>query len=127
MSGVALATGPADEPDLLSLIADGWTPLAKPAADRFRAACRSVARDHSGDVNPSLVRALLLDANGELDIPPRQFSALWATACARGGYLEKTDVMVPITGAGSRHNGNKSVRMRRWIGDPWTDDQRGAA
>lgn len=121
-----LSTGPLEDPDQVALFADSWTTLGKPAADRFREACRQVACNHNGDVDPSLVRQLLL-VGGELDIPPRQYSALWSTACARGGYLEKTNRMVPITGAGSKHNGNKSVWMRRWIGDPWADDQRGAA
>ena len=122
-----LSTGQVDDPDQLALIADDWTALGKTAAERFHDACRTVARDHDGDVDPSQVRELLL-VGGELDIPPRQYSALWSTACARGGYLEKIDVMVPITGAGSKHNGNKSVRMRRWLGDPWADGgQRGAA
>lgn len=121
-----LSTSQIDDPDQLALIADDWTALGKTAAERFHDACQAVAREHAGEVDPSLVRARLL-VDGELDIPPRQYSALWSTACARGGYLEKTDVMVPITGAGSKGNTNKSVPLRRWVGDSPTEDQRGAA
>lgn len=121
-----LGTGPLEDPDQIALFADNWTALAKPAADRFRDACRQVAQRHGGDVDPSAVRQLLL-VGGELDIPVRQYSALWSTAAARGGYLEKTDQLVPITGAGSKGNTNKSCYLRRWIGDPHRDEQRGAA
>ena len=118
MTGISLASGSLEDPDQISLFADNWTALAKPAADRFREACRQVACDHGGEVDPSLVRQRLL-VNGELDIPVRQYSALWSTACARGGFLEKTDVMVPITGPGSKGNTNKACPLRRWIaGDP---------
>ena len=110
-----LATHPVDEPDLLSLIADDWTSLKKPAADRFHDACWTVAQAHDGWVDPNLVRPYLMDG-GELDIPPRQYAALWSTACARDGYLDKTNVLVQITGAGSRGNGNKSVAKRYWRG-----------
>jgi hypothetical protein len=41
-------------------------------------------------------------------------SAPWSTACAKGGYLVKTDATVQIQGAGSKGNGNKSVPLRRW-------------
>lgn len=110
-----LATGAVDEPDLLTLIADEETPLGKLAADRFKGACEAVADQHEGWVDPNLVRARLLNGD-ELDIPPRQYAALWSTACAKDGYLDKTNVLVPISGAGSRGNGNKSVPMRRWRG-----------
>ncbi|MBS45332.1 MAG: hypothetical protein CMH83_19610 [Nocardioides sp.] len=117
-TGTVLGVGEVEEPDLLALIADEWTPLAVDPRDRFREACRQVACDHGGDVDPSLVRAKLLDAHGNLDIPSRQFSALWSTATGRGGYLENTDTFVPITGTGSRGNTNKACRLRRWVGDP---------
>jgi hypothetical protein len=109
-----LATSPVADPDQLWLIADDLTPLGKPAADRFRDACEAEARMCDGWVNPSAVRARLLGPDGTLDIDPRQFSALWSTACARGGYLTKTDIPVPITGPGSRGNTNKSTVWRRW-------------
>lgn len=110
-----LATHPTDEPDLLALIADPHTITRKPFADRFREACRAEALDQNGWVNPNRVRARLL-ADGGID-NPRQLSALWSTACARGGYLTKTEHHVPIEGEGSRGNGGKSVPLRRWIGD----------
>lgn len=110
-----LATSPVAEPDRLALVADDWTPLHRAAANRFRDACAVEARAHDGRVDPNGVRERLL-VNGVLDIDPRQFSALWSTACAAGGYLVKTDELVPITGPGSKHNGGKSVRVRRWVG-----------
>lgn len=115
MSGTTLASHDLDDPAQIALFADNWTSLGVGAADRFKEACRQVAAEHDGDVNPSLVRAKLLVA-GELDIPCRQYSALWGTACSRDGYLQKTGVRVQIVGAGSKGNGNKSVEMRRWIG-----------
>jgi hypothetical protein len=114
-----LATSPVEEPDLLSLIADPWASpfgLALSAASRFRDACEAEAGIHDGWVNPSAVRARLLGPDGTLDIDPRRYSALWSTACARGGYMVKTDVPVPITGRGSRGNTNKSTVWRRWVG-----------
>jgi hypothetical protein len=109
-----LATSPVDEPDLLALIADTDTPLRKPFADRFRDACWVDALAHDGWVNPSRVRALLL-AEGPID-NPRQLSALWSKSCGRDGFMVKTDALVPIEGAGSRGNTNKSVPLRRWLG-----------
>lgn len=108
-----LATQPVDEPDLLSLIADPYTTLRKPFSDAFRDACRSVASTHNGDVDPNLVRAQLLN---HPDYEPRRYSAQWAPACGRDGFLAKTDRLVPISGEGSRGNSNKSVPLRRWVG-----------
>lgn len=107
----ALATHPLEDPDQVAIFADGWTVFGKPFADRFRAACEAEALAHDGWVNPNNVRARLLT---EGDFDPRQYSALWGTACSRDGYLDKTDQLVQITGEGSRGNGNKSVRLRRW-------------
>lgn len=106
-----LAARPVTNPDELALFADDWTALAKPFADAFRDACRADALAHDGWVSPNRVRLALLE---HPDYAPRQFSALWGTACSRDGYLDKTDVWVPIDGDGSRGNGNKSVRLRRW-------------
>lgn len=107
----SLATHPVDDPDQLALIADDWTSLRKPFADAFREACEAEARMHDGWVNPNNVRARLLDRVAE---NPRQFSALWSTACARDGYLVKTEVPVQISGKGSKGNTNKSTVWRRW-------------
>ena len=108
-----LATSPADEPDLLSLIADEHTTLGKPLADAFRAACWAEAQAHDGWVNPNRVRARLLD---HPSYEPRQYAALWAPAAGRDGYLRvHRDALVPIVGVGSKGNGNKSVPMRRWV------------
>ena len=110
-----LATSPVSDPDQLALIADDWPRRDEFAAERFRDACEAEAGIHDGWVNPSAVRARLLGPDGTLDIDPRRYSALWSTACARGGYMVKTDVPVPITGRGSRGNLNKSTVWRRWV------------
>lgn len=107
----SLATHPVDDPDLLTLLADELTPLGKPLADAFREACRTEAELHDGWVNPNNVRARLL---GHPSYEPRQYAALWAPACGRSGYLNKTTERVQISGEGSRGNGNKDVLLRRW-------------
>jgi hypothetical protein len=103
--------------DELATIADTWTPLGKPFADRFRAACEAEAAvDGSflgdnpagthGYINPNRVRARLM-ADGPIT-NPRQLSALWSSS-----WLTKTDRLVQISGEGSKGNGNKSVAYRR--------------
>ena len=122
-----LSARPVENPDQLALFADEWTVTRKPLADCFREVCRAEAERHDGWVNPNNVRAavleamtagLLIDADGAVlaEINHRQYSALWSTACARSGYLDKTDVEVPINGAHSTGNSNKNVRLRRWRG-----------
>lgn len=106
-----LATHALPEPDLLALIADEHTTLGKPLADAFRDACEAEAVATEGWVNPNRVRARLLDHPA---YEPRQYAALWSTACGRDGYLDKTDHPVQITGEGSRGNTNKSTTWRRW-------------
>lgn len=119
--GAVLATHGLDDPDQIALFADDWTALGKPAADRFRDACLADALAHGGWVSPNRVRQAFL-SGGQIDINPRQYAALWSTACARDGYLTKTDETEQITGLGSRGNTNKSVRLRRWVGDPHASD-----
>ena len=110
-----LGTHPVDEPDLLALIADEWTVHGQELATAFRAACWNVGRENPAWlVDPNLVRAQLIAWYGEDGYNPRQLSALWSTATAKDGYLDNTDTWVQITGGGSRGNGNKSVRLRRW-------------
>lgn len=109
----SLATSPVDNPDELALFADNWTPVVKPFADRFREACKAEADRNHGWIDPSLVRARLL-ADGPIE-NPRQLSGLWSASCGRDGFMVKTDVWVPIVGAGSKGNGNKSVPLRRWV------------
>jgi phosphoribosylformimino-5-aminoimidazole carboxamide ribonucleotide (ProFAR) isomerase len=109
-----LSTHPVDDPDQLALIADEWTMTKERFAAEFRIACQQVAVFSDGWVNPSEVRAYLMAVVG--DYNPRQLSALWSTACSRDGYLDNTDRWVQITGAGSKGNTNKSVRLRRWRG-----------
>ncbi len=113
-----LGSGPLDEPDLLSMIADPQTPLGKVRMDDFRAACKADADAHRGWVHPSRVSALLHDRFGEID--PRSFSARWAPACAPAGFLDKTDVLAPIDPSHSQGNGNKDIRLRRWR--DWSPD-----
>lgn len=119
----SLAVRPVEDPDQLALIADDLTPLGKPFADSFRDACKAeadVCGSFDGDnpagpvdwVNPSRVRALLLD---HPSYEPRQYAALWSVACARDGYLVKTAEPVAITGVGSRGNLNKNTFWRRWV------------
>lgn len=110
-----LATHAVEDPDQLALIADVWTVTRERLAEEFHFACLLDAEAHDGWVNPNRVRAALIARFGD-DYNPRQLSALWSTACARDGYLDKTDVLVRIEGEGSRGNGNKSVPMRRWRG-----------
>lgn len=111
---LTLAGNPVDEPDLLTLIADEQTVLGKPFADAFRDACEADARANDGWVHPSRVNARLHAVVGDFD--PRRFSAMWAPACGRDGFLDKTDVLSPIDPANSRGNGGKSVRLRRFRG-----------
>lgn len=107
-----LATRPVADPDQLALIADDLTPFGRPLADAFRDACRADAAAHDGMVHPSRVSSLLREAVGDFD--PRRFSAMWAPACGRNGYLEKTDILADIDPEVSKGNGNKQVRLRRW-------------
>jgi hypothetical protein len=99
-----------DQLDLLTLVADNDTPLGRLHRDDFEAACRAVA-DDNGWVNPNAVSAWLHARFGEIN--PRAYSAAWAGACSKNGFMSKTDAWVPIDGEHSRGNSGKSVRMRR--------------
>jgi hypothetical protein len=101
-----------DQADFLDLLADDRTPLGKVAMEDFREACWADALAHDGEVHPSRVSAILHARFGEID--PRSFSARWAPACGKHGFLDKTDVLVPIDGEHSRGNSNKEIRLRRW-------------
>lgn len=107
-----LSTHPLDEPDLLSLIADNWTPLGIDLADQFREACRLEAEANDGLVHPCRVTARL-KAN-DPDVNTRRISALWSTACGRDGYLDKTKIPAQLDGTVSRGNGGKSSTYRKW-------------
>lgn len=109
----SLAVRPVNNPDELALFADNWTSLGKPFSEKFRAACERVAGRHNGWVDPNLVRDELID---EPDYSPRTYSAQWGPACGKSGFMVKTDVEVPIQADGSKGNGNKNVRLRRWVG-----------
>lgn len=108
-----LATAPiqGDLLDELALLADPYTPRGLDDAARFEAACRAVAVD--GWVNPNDVRARLT-VDGELQIAPRKYAALWLAATGRAGFMDThRDRLVPITGAGSKGNTNKQVPLRK--------------
>lgn len=109
-----LATHSLDDPDQLALIADNWTVLAVDLADRFRDACRAEALANDGWIHPCRVTARLKADDPDVNI--RRVSALWSTAAAPDGYLDRTDVMAPLDGSVSRGNGNKSAPLRRWRG-----------
>jgi hypothetical protein len=109
-----LSTHSLDDPDQLALIADNWTPLAVDLADAFREACWLEARVNDGWVHPCKVTARLKAADPDVNM--RRVSALWSTACAADGYLDKTDRPAQLDGAVSKGNGNKSSTFRRWRG-----------
>jgi hypothetical protein len=111
-----LATHPVEDPDQLALIADEWTVTREAVAQVFKASCKASAMFNDGWVNPNIVRQGVILAFGPDGYNPRQLSALWSVATARDGYLDNTEERVQITGEGSRGNGNKSVRLRRWRG-----------
>jgi hypothetical protein len=100
-----------DQLDMLELIADNQTPLGTLHRDDFKAACLEDASRHEGWVNPNRVSAILHARFGEIN--PRALSAQWAGACGRNGFLDKTDLLVPIDPKHSRGNGGKSLAMRR--------------
>ena len=106
-----LATNPLDsiQLDLLDAITDVETPLGSLHAGDFEAACRAVAVD--GLVDPNRVSALLHERFGEVN--PRWYSAMWASACGKRGFLDKTDALVPIDPTHSRGNGGKKVLYRQ--------------
>lgn len=110
-----LATHPLDpnQLDLLTAIADVESPLGSLRFADFRAACVADGEAHEGWVNPNRVSALLHDRFGE--IGPNAYSGMWAPACGRGpcGFMDKTDVEVPIDPTHSKNNGNKGIKLRR--------------
>ena len=114
-----LASLPVADPDQLALIADDLTPIGKTFADAFRDACLADAVAHDGEVHPSRVSALLHRHYGDFD--PRRFSAMWAPACGREGFLDKTDELRPIDPETSKGNGNKKVPLRTWRG--WAEHE----
>ncbi len=98
---------PVDEDqDLLTLVAD--KPLM---AEVFRAACVAEANLYDGWINPNHVNArcrkAFADAGDEFD--SRSYSAQWAGARGPHGFLDITDVPVPIDGAVSKGNANKAL------------------
>lgn len=96
--------------DLLESVADDGSALASLHMDDFREACEAVA-DSEGYVNPNLVSAWLHAKWG--DINPRSYSAKWAPACGRHGFMDKTGRTVQIDGRHSKGNSNKDVFYRR--------------
>jgi hypothetical protein len=116
MTSLAAVPVDPDQLDLLSLVADEQTPLGSLHRDDFRRACHADAMTHDGWVHPNRVSALLHRWFG--DVNPRWFSSQWAPACGPNGFLDKTDIQVPIDATHSKGNGNKTVRLRRWRASP---------
>lgn len=107
MTTLAASPVDANQLDLLDIVAEAGS-LTR--AD-FEQACRAVA-DADGWVNPNLVSAWLHAKHGDID--PRWYSAQWAGACGRNGFLDTfRDIQVPIDGSRSRGNGGKTLPMRR--------------
>lgn len=107
-----LAAHALENEDELALIADGMTPLSVDLAEQFREACLAEAREHGGWINPCRVTARLKDRDADVNV--RRISALWSTAAAPDGYLDRTEHYVQIDGSVSRGNSNKSVALRVW-------------
>lgn len=103
-----------DQLDLLSLVSDNDTPLGQLHRDDFRAACVEDGRAHNGMVHPSRVSLILHNRFGEINA--RSLSAQWAGACGPNGFMDKTDIQVPIDARLSKGNGGKTVRLRRLRG-----------
>lgn len=100
--------------DLLGLVADAETPLGRSHYQRFLAACQADAMTHDGLVSVNRVRrALTID--GELQIDPRAFSAMWAHATGRGRPMVKADGWELCQGSASGNDG-KPYKLRRWVG-----------
>lgn len=96
--------------DLLNEVADTSSPLGTLHASDFRAACESVA-DDMGWVDPNKVSKYLHERFGEINA--RAYSAQWAGACGKNGFLVKLDRLVDIDPTHSRGNGGKRVHYRR--------------
>lgn len=115
MTTLATHTLDPDQLDMLELLADDHSVLAKVHADDFKLACWEDAAANDGWVHPSRVSAILHSRFGE--IHPQSLSAKWAPACAPlTGFLDKTDVPAQIDPTHSKGNGNKSLPMRFWRG-----------
>lgn len=110
MTTLSAAPLDADQLDLLDCITDHETPLGSLRRQDFEDACRAVA-DIDGWVNPNDVSAYLHRRFGEIN--PRAYSAQWAPACGRNGFMDRTDRLVQIDGAHSRGNSNKSTVYRK--------------
>ena len=107
---------PIDEPtrDLLTLVADAETPTGQEHYARFLAACKADADAHQGFVSVNRVRAALTD-NGQLQIDPRAFSAMWAHATGKGRPMVKTGNWITCAGSTSGNDG-RPYPERRWVG-----------
>lgn len=110
-----LATQPVtgDQLDLLDAITAIDTPLGSLRFEDFKAACIADGEAHEGWVNPNRVSAILHDRFGE--IGPNAYSGMWGPSCGRGpnGFMDKSDVEVPIDPKYSKGNGNKGIKLRR--------------
>lgn len=114
-----LAARPYDDPDQLVLAADPFTPLGKLSWDAFKAACWIEACKANGVVDPNKVREHFIDHHGDwIGDCARSYAAKWSPASGQGplAFLDVLDREVPISGPGSKGNGNKNVNLRRWRG-----------
>lgn len=94
--------------DLLEAVAAADSPLTP---KDFMDVCMEIGRQNNGWVNPNLVSARLHQRFDH--IKPQWLSAQWAPACGPNGFLNTTDVEVPIDPTHSRGNGNKGIKLRR--------------
>lgn len=101
--------------DLLGLVADDVTPLDRDHYARFLGACEADALTHNGLVSVNRVRTALT-VDGELQVDPRAFSAMWAHATGRGRPMVRAEGWELCSGSTSGNDG-KPYRMRRWVGE----------
>lgn len=99
--------------DLLSLVADTETPTGRDHYARFLDACKADANSHQGYVSVNRVRAALT-VNGELQIDPRAFSAMWSRATGKDRPMVKTGNWITCAGSTSGNDG-RPYPERRWV------------
>jgi len=104
---------PTSAADLLKLVADIDGPIGRDAQRLFLAACKVDAAHHDGYVSVNRVR-VLVSASGA-DIPPRRYSAMWATNTGRGKPMVKVSKWEVCRGSTSGNDG-RPFTVRRWVG-----------
>lgn len=101
-----------EDADLLGLISED--PRKAADYDTFLAACETVASLAGGIVSVNAVRDRMSNQYG-LTVEPRTYSAFWSRACSRTGPMVTLDEYEQSTDKRG-HNGNKGLRLRRWVG-----------